>query len=340
MNVPWKVRGSVQASVGIISAIEFDPDVELLWVSDSFGRLMSFTTQSQTDTLSWAVYSSFAASTRPIFGIFFLKMGNEVIGTVADHNVVRGYKRGGAQCLYCTLPPQSQDHIELFQACSESSVVSFVGNVGLTRMNISSGTASDVVTVPLSESKTVALKQTSKWVITGAASGNIVVRDSKCLDVVASVPPSRHRVLAMDANDETVIAAVVERNMTSSVRIYDVRKTDEPVNSINGIPCDSVSQVRRYHDSFGLSPDRVFLLTSHGFHILQVDQATPVFSSKGLVEDNCTSVSVSPNGMCAAIGNDKGHFIALGHSATREDYVMSRFEQPKRPVNPVFTQSW
>lgn len=340
MSVPWKVRGSVQAFVGIVNAIEFDPDVELLWVGDSFGRLMSFTTQSQTDTLSWAVYSSFAASTRPIFGIFFLRMGNETVGMVADHDVIRGYKRGGAQCMYCPLPPQSQDHIELFQANGDTGVVSIVGDVGLTRMSISDGTACNHVTVPLMEGKVVSLRQTSKWVITGATSGGIVVRDANELQVVASIPSSRNRVLAMDADDETVIAAVVERNMTSSVRVYDVRKMAEPLNTINGIPSDSISQVRRYRDPFGVLPDRAFVLTSRGFHIVQMDQTKPVYSSSGLFDDACTSVSVSPNGMCAAIGNDKGHFMALGHPATREDYVMSRFVQPKRPVNPVFTARW
>ncbi|RNF06743.1 putative cysteine peptidase, Clan CA, family C19 [Trypanosoma rangeli] len=340
MNVHWKPRGGVQASVGIINAVEFDPDLELLWVSDSFGRLMSFTTHSQTNTLTWTAYSSFLASTRPLSGIFFLPLGGEKIVTVADHNVIRGYKRGGALFLCRTLPPQTQDYIELFQTHGGTGVVSFTGNVGLTRFSIGNEGADRSVTVPLGESKVVALHQTERWIVTGSTSGSIVVRDSNDLQVVDMVPTSRHRVLAMDAYDDTIVAAVVERSMTSGVRVYDVRKMAEPVIAIGGIPSDSVSQVRRYRDSFGISADRAFVLTSCGFHIVQMDQPSPVFSSNGMVEDACTSVSVSPNGMCAAIGNDKGYFIALAHPATREDYVMSRFEKPQRPVNPVFTQSW
>ncbi|PWV08579.1 putative ubiquitin hydrolase [Trypanosoma cruzi] len=340
MNVHWKPRGGAQASVGIINAVEFDPDVELLWVSDSFGRLMSFTTQSQTNTLTWTTYSSFLASTRPISGIFFLPLGGEKIVTVADHNVIRGYKRGGALFMCRSLPPQSQDYIELFQAHGETGVVSFTGNAGLTRFSIGNEGNDGVVTVPLGESKVVALHQTEKWVVTGSISGSIVVRDSSDLQLVGAVPSSRRRVLAMDAYDNTVVAAMVERSMTSSVRVYDLRKLSEPVITIGGIPSDSVSQLRRYRDSFGISADRAFVLTPCGFHILQMDQTSPVFNSNGMVGDFCTSVSISPNGMCAAIGNDKGYFIALAHPATREDYVMSRFEQPRRPVNPVFTQSW
>ncbi|KAH9580069.1 PAN2 domain [Trypanosoma melophagium] len=342
MNVHWKLRGSEQASVGIINAVEFDPDLELLWVSDSFGRLMSFTTQSQTNTLTWTPYSSFSASTRPISGIFFLQGGSsgEKIATVADRSVIRGYKRGGASYFCCPLPPQSQSYIDLFYANGKTGVVSFTGNVGLTRMTIDDKNVGLNITVPLNESKVVALQQTEKWIITGSTSGSIVVRDANELQVVGTVPPSRHRVLAMDAYDNTVIAAVLEKSMTSSVRVYDVRKMTEPVITIGSIPSDSISQVLRYRDSFGVSADRAFVLTSRGFHILQLDQTTPVYSSNGLIDDACTSVAVSPNGMCAAIGNDKGYFVALAHPATREDYVMSRFEQPQRPVSPVFTQSW
>lgn len=340
MNVHWKPRGGAQASVGIINTVEFDPDLELLWVSDSFGRLMSFSTQSPASALTWTAYSSFLASTRPISGIFFLPVGSEKIVAVADHTVIRGYKRGGMPYLCCPLPPQSQDYIDLFQAHGETGAVSLTGNVGLSRLFIGNGGMEDCLTVPLTESKVVALQQTDKWIVTGSTSGSIVVRDVKELQVVDMVSPSRHRVLAMDAFDDTVVAAVVERSMTSSVRVYDVRKMSEPKITISGIPSDSISQVRRYRDSFGISPDRAFVLTLCGFHIVQMDQTAPIFSSSGLVEDACTSVTVSPNGMCAAIGNDKGHFMAFAHPATRDDYVMSRFEQPRRATNPLFTQSW
>ncbi|KEG09428.1 ubiquitin hydrolase [Trypanosoma grayi] len=340
MNVHWKSRGGVPASVGIINAVEFDPDVELLWVSDSFGRLMSFTTQSQTSTLTWAVYSSFSASSRPIGGIFFLSAGGEKIATVADHNIIRGYKRGGAPYLACPLPPQSQDYIDLFQAHGDTGVVSFTGNVGLTRLSIDGGGVGNGITVPVGESKVVALHQTERWIVTGSTSGAIVVRDINDLQVVDMVQPSRHRVLAMDAYDNTVVAAVAERSMASSVRLYDVRKIGEPVIVIGGIPTDSISQVRRYRDSFGVSADRAFVATPHGYHIVQMDQTAPVFSSNAMTEGACTAVAVSPNGMCAAIGTDKGYFFALAHPATREDYVMSHYVAPQRPVNPVFTQSW
>ena len=46
-SAPWKFRGDATASVGAITAVEFDPDVELLWVCDAFGTLMSFSLQSQ-----------------------------------------------------------------------------------------------------------------------------------------------------------------------------------------------------------------------------------------------------------------------------------------------------
>lgn len=336
----WKPRGGAQASVGIINAVEFDPDLELLWVSDSFGRLMSFSTQSSASILTWTIYSSFSASTRPISGIFFLSGASEKIVAVADHKIIRGYKRGGMPCLCAPLPPHSQDYIDLFRAHGETGVVSFTGNVGLSRMTITNKGAEGCTTVPLNESKVVALQQTEKWIVTGSTSGSIIVRDVNGLQVVDTVPPSRQRVLAIDAYDDTVLAAVVERSMMSSVRVYDVRKMSEPKMTISGIPSDSISQVRRYSDSFGISADRAFVLTSCGFHIVQMDQTSPVFSSSGIIDDVCTSVTVSPNNMCAAIGNDKGHFFAFAHPAKRDDYVMSRFEQPRRPTNPLFTQSW
>ncbi|KAH8608888.1 putative Ubiquitin carboxyl terminal hydrolase Exonuclease [Trypanosoma vivax] len=340
VNAHWKVRGVAQASVGIINAIEFDPDMELLWVSDSFGRLMSFTTQSQTDTLSWAVYSSFAASTRPISGIFFLRHNNQRIGTVADRGAIRGYKCGGAQCLYCPLPSHTQDYIELFHAGGETGIVSFVGNVGLTRMDILSENPANAITVPFSDSSVVVLHQTSNFILTGATSGSIVVRDTRELKVVTSLPASRQCVMAMDAYDDTVVVAVAERSVSSSVRIYDLRKMAEPINAVNNIPSDSISQVRHYRDPFEPMSDRAFVLTQRGYHIIQMDLPVPVSDSPGMVDGPCTSVSVSPSGMCAAVGNEKGYFVALAHPATRENYVMSCAAELPQPMNSAVTQSW
>ncbi|CAG9578138.1 putative ubiquitin hydrolase [Leishmania major strain Friedlin] len=339
-STPWKFRGDATASVGAITAVEFDPDVELLWVCDAFGTLMSFSLQSQGqgEAPAWVNYSSFSVSSRPVTNIFFLNMGGERMVTVADREVIRGYKRGGVLMMCLPQPTAVQNYIDLFQANNSTGAMFYTGNAGLTRL-ILNHQETDQLTVPM-EATVVALKQCDRWVATGSASGAVYVRSASDLSVVGQVSPSRNRVMALEVFDNTVMAAYSERSATSFVKVFDVRKMSEAVSTIQDIPSGNVTQMRRYQDGFGLSSDRAFLLSPAGFHIIQLDQEKPVFSSSPLSEGSCTAVAVSPSNMCAAIGNDKGTFYALAHPATRDDYVMSTFVQPVRPKHPVYHHSW
>lgn len=342
MSAPWKFRGGAAASMAPITAIEFDPKVELLWVGDSYGTLTSFKVQPRGETTDWSVYSSFSASNRPAGGIFFLNIGVDGMVTVADREGVRGFKRGGFPLMYIPLPPDTQNYIDLFHANNKTGTMFFTGNVGLTKLEIHDG-ETDHHTVPTTDglaSSVVALRQSDSWVVTGSTSGSVVVRSSSDLSVIGAVTPSRNRVMAVDVFDNTVVAAFSERSATSVVKVYDVRKLDGKAFTVSDIPSGNVTQLRRYEDSFGLSRDRAFVLTAQGFHVIQFDQEKPVYSSRGAVEGSCTSVTVSQSSMCAAIGNDKGSFVALAHPATHDDYIMSTYKQPERPVPPSFSQNW
>lgn len=339
MNVPWKYRSGATASNGGVTAIEFDPDLELLWLCDSFGMLMSFTVQSHGDSQVWSTYSSFSATHRAASGIFFLKADHEKLVTVADRDVIRGFKRGGVPALYLTLPENTQSYMDLFQADAKTNTMFFTGNIGITRLQLHDG-VTEPHTVPVDDFSIVSFRQSDAWVATGSSSGTVTIRDSRELAVVGSVTPSRNRVMAMDIYDNTVLAVFSERSTTSFVKVYDVRKLGEPVNTIQNIRSGNISHIRRYQDSFGLSHDRAFLLTPQGFTIVQMDQDQPVFCSSTLSEGQCTAVAVSPSNMCAAVGNDKGYFFALAHPVTRDDYVISTFVQPVRPKAPTFEQSW
>lgn len=340
-SAPWKFRGDATASVGAITAVEFDPDVELLWVCDAFGTLMSFSLQSQVpgEAPGWVNYSSFSVSSRPASNIFFLNMGGERMVTVADREVIRGYKRGGVLMMCLPQPTAVQNYIDLFQANNSSGVMFFTGNAGLTRLELNDQETKQL-TVSMEEPTVVALKQCDQWVATGSASGSVVVRSASDLSMIGQVAPSRNRVMALEVFNNTVMATYSERSATSFVKVFDVRKLSEAVSTIQDIPSGNVTQMRRYQDGFGLSSDRAFLLSPQSFHIIQLDQEKPVFSSTPLNEGSCTTVAVSPSNMCAAIGNDKGTFYALAHPATREDYVMSTFVQPIRPKHPVYHRSW
>lgn len=339
MSAPWKFRGGATASVGGVTALEFDPDVELLWLSDSFGTLMSFTVQCHGEAAEWSVYSSFSASTRPGSNIFFLDYNGERMVTVADREVIRGFKRGGMPLMCLPVPPDSQGYIDLFQANSKTGVMFFTGNLGVSRLVIHDGDT-EHQTAKTDDINFVSLKQCEQWVATGSASGVITVRSAKDLAVVDQVNPSRNRVLALEIFDNTVVGAFSDRSATSFIKVYDVRKMGEAVNTINDIQSGNITYLRRYQDSFGLSSDRAFVLTSQGFHIVQFDAEHPIYSSAGILDGSCTAVSISPSGMCAAIGNDKGHFFALAHPASRDDYIMSTFTQPVRPQHPTFAPSW
>ncbi|CAJ1030233.1 Ubiquitin carboxyl-terminal hydrolase/Exonuclease, putative [Leishmania lindenbergi] len=339
-SAPWKFRGDATASIGAITAVEFDPDVELLWVCDAFGTLMSFSLQSQGqgEAPAWINYSSFSVSSRPATSIFFLNIGGECMVTVADREVIRGYKRGGVLMMCLPQPTAVQSYIDLFQANNSTGTMFYTGNAGLTRL-ILNNQETDQLTVSV-EATVVALKQCDQWVATGCASGAVCVRSASDLSVVGHVSPSRNRVMALEVFDNTVMVAYSEWSATSFVKVFDVRKMSEAVSTIQDIPSGNVTQMRRYQDGFGLSSDRAFLLSPGGFHIIQLDQEKPVFSSSPLSEGSCTAVAVSPSNMCAAIGNDKGTFYALAHPATRDDYVMSTFIQPVRPKHPVYHHSW
>ncbi|KAG5496490.1 hypothetical protein JIQ42_03316 [Leishmania sp. Namibia] len=339
-STPWKFRGDATASVGAITAVEFDPDVELLWVCDAFGMLMSFSLQSQGqgEASAWVNYSSFSVSSRPAASIFFLNMGGERMVTVADREVIRGYKRGGVLMMCLPQPTAAQNYIDLFQANNSTGAMFYTGNAGLTRLVLNEQ-ETDQLTVSV-EATMVALKQCDSWVATGSASGAVYVRSASDLSLVGQAAPSRNRVMALEVFDNTVMAAYSERSATSFVKVFDVRKMSEAVSTIHDIPSGNVTQMRRYQDGFGLSSDRAFLLSPGGFHIIQLGQEKPVFSSSPLSEGSCTAVAVSPSNMCAAIGNDKGTFYALAHPATRDDYVMSTFVQPVRPKHPVYHHSW
>ncbi|KAK7200624.1 ubiquitin hydrolase [Novymonas esmeraldas] len=340
-GAPWKFRGDATASVDAITAVEFDPDVELLWICDAFGTLMSFSLQAQGqgEAPAWVNYSSFSVSSRPAASIFFLNVGGERMVTVADREVIRGYKRGGVPMMCLPQPSAAQSYIDLFQANNATGAMFYTGNAGLTRLLLDDQ-QTEQLTVPTEEATVVALKQCDQWVATGSATGAVYVRSASDLSIVGHVAASRNRVMALEVFGNTVMAAYSERSATSFVKVFDVRKMSEAVTTIADIPSGNVTQMRRYQDGFGLSSDRAFLLSPGGFHIIQLDQERPIFSSSPLSEGSCTAVAVSPSNMCAAIGNDKGSFYALAHPATCDDYVMSTFVQPVRPKHPVYHHSW
>lgn len=341
MSAPWRFRGGAAASMGAILSVEFDPKVELLWVGDSYGSLMSFKAQPHGDSTEWAPYSAFSASNRHITGVFFVDYGEDSMVTVADRDVIRGFKRGGVPLMCLPLPADTQSYIDLFQANNKSRAMFFTGNVGLTKLVLHDG-ETEQHTVPMAEEagSVVVLKQCDSWVATGSSSGSVVLRSSRDLAVIGSVTPSRNRAMALDVFDNTVIAAFSERSATSFVKVYDIRKLGTEVTTVGDIPSGNVTQMRRYSDSFGISRDRAFVLTAQGFHIVQFDQDKPVYSSRGVIEGACTAVTVSDSSMCAALGNDKGNFFALSHPATHDEYIMSTYKQPERPVPPSFSQNW
>ncbi|CCW67939.1 unnamed protein product [Phytomonas sp. Hart1] len=339
MNIPWVFRGGAAAAVGAITAVEFDPELELLWVCDSFGNLMSFTVQPHNETTEWAVYSSFSASTRSPSSIGFIPIAGECMVTVPDREVIRGFKRGGVPIMCLPLPSDTQNYIDLFQANTHTGSMYFVGDVGLTRLVLQEGETKRH-TVPVEEPTIVALKQFDQWVVTGSTSGTINVFDANDLSSVGSVSPSRNRVMTLDVMGNTIAAAFVERSGTGFVKVFDVRKLGEEVYMIKDIFPGNTTQMRLYLDSFRPTQTRAFLLTPQGYHIIQLDLEKPVYSSGGIIEGSSTAVSVSRNRMCAVVGNDKGHFFALSHPAKRDEYIMSNFIQPVKPKQPSFTQCW
>lgn len=323
-------------------AIAFDPELEMLWLSDQYS-LSSYTLQ-QTESLTWSIYSCFhSGCSHPPHEIGFLGSGDHTMVTVADRDSVRCFKRGGITVMYLALPADTQpiEHMKVSQA---DNTIYYTGSRGLTQAKIGEDWSTDCQSVS-SEFPLETLSISSSHVVTGTSSGSVLVRDMKSLkSVVAELTPTRSAIKATEVFDRTVIVAYSERS-SAITKIYDLRNPSEPLHTVSDLQCGaggSVLSIKHFQDNIGTRSHHAFLLTPHMLYTMQLEgENGPTCVETPLSEEKGSCIAVSPSNTCAAVGYERGTFSAYSHPYTaKADFVMSNFQQPQRPHPPVYSQSW
>ena len=340
---PWKYRGATSVHYGSISALEFDPEVELLWVCDSFGTVASFyCSNPNAEELSWHTYCNlrcFPDSHPGCAGIRFVNNGLETLAAVGAANRFTIMKRGGASVVRQEIPAQLQRRVTLFDVDYMRSGLVFAGDSpGLLRYTLD--VPNEFVQVP-SEGTIAAMMSSEQWFATATTSGQVVLRDPSTLRQTDVVRAFNSRISGLDGCENTLIVASMERANVGTVKVYDTRNTSTAVQTIICTQTSSVVTLRYQASPIPGGPPRAVLLTPQGFHVLQLDMNTPIFSStQGIESGLCSAAAISSNGLCAAIGNDKGHFFALSSIPSGDVFNFSGGVQATQPKVPNFTLQW
>lgn len=367
----WTYRGHNLVSTVSISAIAFDPELELLWVAEQYGSLSSYTTQGTQggDTLTWNTYSCFSATTaQHPRHIGFLSSGTDTNVVVADREAFRSFKRGGLSLMYLPVPENTQPFIEQFQVSQAEKTIYFSGTCGLTQMKLDDSWTPSCQTVAYDASATIENLTVEKGkIVTGSSSGLVVMRDTSDLSVVASFSPTRNPVRATTLFGNTLMVAFGDRAQAGSpttnassgalsgsmIKIYDVRMLSSgPTAALTGSgptavhtvelpPSGNVLSMSHFTDSFASQTDRVVILTPQNYYLLQLGGAgaAPSYIASNFPEGEGTCLAVSPSNTCLAVGSDRGYFSTYGHPLTQANFIMANLVQPPMPKHPNFT-SW
>jgi PAB-dependent poly(A)-specific ribonuclease subunit 2 len=338
---PWKYRGATSVHYGSIAAIEFDPELELLWVCDSFGTVASFyCINAVAEELGWQTYCNlrcFPDSHPGCTGIRFVNNGVETLAAVCAANRFSIMKRGGANVVRQEVPAALQRRVTLFDVDYMRSGLVLAGDSpGLLRYTLD--VPGEFVHVP-SEGTITAMLSSDQWFATALTNGQVVLRDPSTLRSNDVVRAFNSRVSGLDGCDTTLLVASMERPNVGTVKVFDTRNCSTPVQIIQ---CNQTSSVVNLKfQAVANGTPRAMLLTPQGFHVLQLDQPTPIFSSTQSIESGlCSASAISSNGLCAAIGNDKGHFFALSSIPKGDVFTFSGGVQPNLPKVPNFTLQW
>lgn len=246
----WIYRGHNLGNSVSISAISFDPELELLWAAEQYGTLSSYTTthsqssnqgsDSTPPQQSWSIYSSIrATSAQPPRHIGFLGSGANTMVTVADREVIRSFKRGGVSVMYLPLPEGTQPFIQQFQVSQPESTIYYSGSRGLTQLKLGDGCTPASYSVAYDASngiENISLYKSN--VVTGMANGAVMVRDARDLSIITQITPMRTAVRATAMLDHTLMVAYTDRPLSSSptsvIKIFDLRKVSSNSSSHGG----------------------------------------------------------------------------------------------------------
>lgn len=330
-----------------LSAISFDPELELLWVAEQYGMLSSYTLKSQSDPQTWATYSCFSAASSPPRHIGFLGSGANTIVSVADRDTIRCFKRGGFSLMMLPVPEGTQQFINQFNVSQEENTFYFSGSRGLTQMTLGEAWSHECRSVGYENMAIENIAVCGSKVVTGCSSGAVVVRDSKDLSVVSQLTPMRNPVRATAMFNHTLMVAYNDRSSSSSsssgasvVKIFDLRKGGEVLHSVE-LPTPNVLSIKPYTDNFGPATNHAVVLTPQNFYMLHLDaEGGPTFTQGTLPDGEGTCAAVSPSNTCVAVGGDCGYFYTYGHPLTGTDFIMANYDQPPQPQHPSYTQSW
>eukprot|EP00796_Vickermania_ingenoplastis_P011617 gene11618-8006_t len=343
----WNLRGHGPLNTaGAVSAISFDPELEMLWVADQYGVLSSYTMQSQAETQTFSLYSCFSATgVHSPEHIGFYGSGLNSLVTIAEREAIRFFKRGGVLILYQALPQDTQPFIDHMRVYQPENTIYYTGTKGLTQMRLTEDSTPMCQSVPYENTKIDSLSVCKSYVGTGTGSGTVVLRDRRDLSVAAHITASRSGVKATELKEETLLVSYTERS-TPTVKIFDLRNASEPLYTLVLTGSDNLltgtTSIHHFHDSFAPHTEWAFVLASQNLHLIQLNDTEtgmPVTTSMPLDAEG-TCFAVSPSCTCAALGTDRSYFTTYGHPLTRNDFIMSTAMQPPRPVNPGYMQSW
>lgn len=255
----WIYRGHNVVNSGSISAISFDPELELLWVADQYGTLGSYTTSNSPSATqgnegspppqTWSIYSSIRATTgNPPRHIGFLGSGANALVTVADREVIRSFKRGGVSVMYLPLPEGTQPFIHQFQVSRSENTIYYSGSRGLTQLKLGEGWTPSVNSVtyePTNVIENISLFKSN--VATGMSNGTVVVRDARDLSIITQITPLRSAVRATAMFDNTLMVAYTDRALSSSpssiIKIFDLRKVSSNSTNLNAASTTTTTAV-------------------------------------------------------------------------------------------------
>ncbi|CUG94412.1 cysteine clan family c19 ubiquitin hydrolase, putative [Bodo saltans] len=332
-SVPWRFRGAANAAFSGVTAIEFDRTCELLWLGDAFGHVTSFAlstpsaTTSSQDEIAWSTYSSFRPFVdTPCQHIQFL---HDSLIAMATNNKIRVTKRGGVTVLNYDAPTALQRRIGFFQTDYDGGAMYLAGETpGVQRITLARPDESEQTAS--AEGITSALRFGDDWVAVGTTGGSLSLRHPLTLEPIASIKPFASRITAVAGSGQHIWAASSERNLSNVVKVFDTRQMSEPLNVISGLQGGAAASLRVYTDHAAI--ERAFLVTSQGFHMLQVDAPMPTYSSVGMEGGSITAGAVTSSGIGAVLGNDKGYLLTMSNAASTEAF--SIHSQPRQPPQP------
>jgi hypothetical protein len=335
--VPWRFRGAANAAFSGVTAIEFDRTCELLWLGDAFGHVTSFALSAQSaassqEEVAWSTYSSFRPFVdTPCQHIQFLhdNTNNDSLIAMATSNKIRVTKRGGVTVLNYDVPATLQRRIGFFQTDYRSGAMYLAGETpGVQRITLERPEDSEQTSS--AEGITSALRFGDDWVAVGTTGGSLSLRHPLTLEPIASIKPFASRITAIAGSGHHVWVASSERNLTNIVKVFDARQMNEPVNVISGLQGGAAASLRVYSDLASI--ERAFLVTTQGFHTLQVDAPLPIYSSVGMEGGSITAGAVTASGIGAVLGNDKGYLLTMSNAASGD--LFSIHSNPRQPPQP------